>query len=382
MLWYTINVFAQTQNDTTSFNEPTDCEYIAGKSTYFVMKYFVAHDYDSVDLVLRDWESACGKSEPIIRMRVLMAISQNKFDESVYDSTIIYSLLNYMDRMDTAEIGNERHYENNKAYFGYIPVRGEYDYFTQSIADTLLLRTFYNPAELLFTEIYSNVLPNPIYEIQLDSIYKNTLVKSYYSQEVDIIRREPDFNLCFSAGLWMPQENASLLGNHPIIGGQAGFRKDKMTYNLSLAFRVLKSRNQYVILVDGVKDSTNYFLGGYIGIDIDRSLISCKKHQIDLLAGIGYDSFEALYQNTDDDNPDNDTRFAIGSVNMNFGLGYRYYYKARKYIGLQAKYNVVNYSNNGGTNLAGNCLTVSIIMGGLTNPGKYSRLDDLKYIGK
>ena len=60
-------------------------------------------------------------------------------------------------------------------------------------------------------------------------------------------------------------------------------------------------------------------------------------------------------------------------------MGYRYFYNKRSYIGLQAKYNIVNYTNKGGTNLMGDCLTITISVGGLANAAKENCLYELRY---
>ena len=179
------------------------------------------------------------------------------------------------------------------------------------------------------------------------------------------------------AGTWIPTGNASLLGVHPMIGIQGGIKVKKISYNLTLAFKFLNSPNKYAILYDGVIDSTNYFLGGYIGADIEREIYKGKKNEFSLLAGFGYDGFESV--KTANANEDSKAGHSINSLNTNFGLGYRYFYKKNSYIGLQAKYNIVNYNNRGGTNLMGDCFTITISIGGLTNVAKGNCLYELRY---
>ena len=152
---------------------------------------------------------------------------------------------------------------------------------------------------------------------------------------------------------------------------------NKTTYNLTLAFKFINSPNNYVILKDGVNDTTNHFFGGYIGADIEREIYKGKKNEFNLLAGLGYDGFESIKPaNT---NNDSYSGHSISSLNTNFGIGYRYFYNKRSYIGLQAKYNIVNYNNKGGTNLMGDCLTITISVGGLVNAAKENCLYELRY---
>ena len=370
--------FSQSEPDTLATDGFPDCEVVAYNSTNLIMYFYAIQDYDSVEIVLNNWQSICGISEPILRTRILFAILEDRFSESLYDSTIVDYVLNYMRRMDTTTTADM--YYNYQYYFGLVPIREEFDYFTQCIGDTLLQRIFYHPMELLFSEFYANVLIDPIKEIQLDTIYNNTEFRSYYYQRVDKWLQKTDLNLNLFTGIWIPYGNASLLGNHPLLGFQVGAHKQKMTYNMTLAFRLFKSKNEYTILRDGNIEETDRFIGGYVGLDIEREIFKFRKNEFEILAGVGYDGFQSVLVNTEDDDPDNDTGHSINSVNTNFGLGYRHYGKNRSYIGLQGKYNFVNYVNTGGTNLSGDNITISLIYGGFSNSKKDYELNELRYI--
>ena len=370
--------FSQSEPDTLATDGFPDCEVVASNSTNLIMYFYAIQDYDSVEIVLNNWQSICGISEPILRTRILFAILEDRFSESLYDSTIVDYVLNYMRRMDTTTTADM--YYNYQYYFGLVPIREEFDYFTQCIGDTLLQRIFYHPMELLFSEFYANVLIDPVKEIQLDTIYNNTEFRSYYYQRVDKWLQKTDLNLNLFTGIWIPYGNASLLGNHPLLGFQVGAHKQKMTYNMTLAFRLFKSKNEYTILRDGNIEETDRFIGGYIGFDIEREIFKFRKNEFDILAGIGYDGFQSILVNTEDDDPDNDIGHSINSVNTNFGLGYRHFGKNRSYIGLQGKYNFVNYVNTGGTNLSGDNITISLIYGGFSNSKKDYELNELRYI--
>jgi len=329
--------FSQNKADTLIPGEISECESIAYNASNLIRYFYSVQDLDSVEIVLNGWESACGNCEPIVRTRILLAIYRNHFSEALYDSTIIDYVLDYINRMEISATDDT--YTDYPDYFGYIPIRGDYDFFTQSIADTLLKRIFYNPAELYFSELYSNVLAKPMEEISHDSIYQNTAIKLYYDHRINKYRYKPDYHMSMMSGIWIPFDNASLLGIHPLIGFQAGFRSKKMTYNLTLAFRFVESKNEYEILLDGNSVKTNTFFGGYIAADIERDILKLGKNEFDLLGGVGYDGFDAVNVNTEDDDPDNDVSHSINSVNINFGLGYRHYMRDKRYIGLQGKYN-------------------------------------------
>jgi len=374
----TISAFTQEDPDSLFLVETFSCEDVAFDAANLIMYFDAIQDYDSASFILDNWQDVCGQSEPILRARILFAIHNNTFSEEMYDSTIIDHVLNYMMRMDT--LSPSWLYNDYQDYFGNIPFRGEYDFFTQSIADELLQEVFYDPAELLFSEFYANVLTDPIKAIQKDTVYANTLLRGYYYQRVDKYRYKPDYHYSFFTGMWIPFDNAALLGNHFNFGFQFGLRSKKMIYSLSIDAKVGKSKNEYTFMKDGYSETTSTFLGIYFGVDIERELIAFGKNKISMLAGLGYDGFDAVKVNTEDDNPDNDKSHMISSLNTNFGLGYRHFFTKGEYIGLQGKYNIVNFSNPGGTNFSGNTLTISLIVGGFFNEKKSNALNQLRYI--
>jgi len=367
-----------TEPDTLKIEVTNDCETIAYNSANLIMYFYAIHDFDSLGIILNDWESKCGPSEPIVRTRILFSILADTFSEQIYDSTMLDYILNYMLRIDTTT--NPDLYYNYADYFGFVPIRDEYDLFTQSIADELLNYDFYHPMELLFSEFYANLLTDPLKELQLTVDYQATDIRKYYYREVDKYRRKPYFSVAGYTGIWIPGGNAALLGNHPVLGLQGGIWKDKMKYNASFAFRFLKSKNEYSYTKDGIQDSTDYFLGGYIGIDLERVLLRIKRNELTVLAGVGFDGFETISTNTEDDSPDNDKGHSVNSINTNFGIGYRYYLKNNLYVALQGKYNIVNYNNQGGTNMSGDCITISLLVGGFGNAQKEIGLRELRYI--
>ena len=374
-LFPAISAWSQANSDTIKPDERSGCEWIANNSSRLIMKYYNVRDLDSALLVLNDWQTACGISEPIVRTRILLAISDNAFNENIYDSTIVDDVLNYMQRIETTT--PDYLYKNYKSYFGFVPIRSEYDYFTQSLADTMLSKGFDTPLELLLCQFYANIVTNPFAVILNNALYNDTDIKKYYTIRTSKCLTGYGLNMNLFAGTWIPTGNASLLGVHPLIGIQGGIKVNKTTYNLSLAFKFLNSPNKYAILYDGAIDSTNYFLGGYIGADIEREIYKGKKNEFNLLAGLGYDGFESV--KTANTNEDSKAGHSINSLNTNFGIGYRYFYKKDSYIGIQAKYNIVNYTNRGGTNLMGDCFTITISIGGLTNVAKVNCLYELRY---
>lgn len=368
--------FSQVNLDHLMIKRAPNCEDIAYNSTYLIINYVEKQDIDSAKLVLNYWQSNCGNNEAIIRTKILFAIKEKSFNETIYDSTIIGYILDYMDRMESSKT-EQRHYYNY--YYGLIPIKGDYDNFTQKLANELIPLQKENSVEQLYCKFYANILKNPITEFQNNSNYNNTNVKKYYNNAVNKYKDKPDMHYCVFTGVWIPTGNAKLLGNHPLLGLQGGIRCKKTTYNLTMYFKFIDSQKDYQIKRNGKLDTTSYFFGGFVGGDVEREIFKFKRSQFDLLGGIAWDGFDAVKTNVNDDNPNNDEAVTINSFNINFGVGYKYYFLNKKYIAIQGRYNFVNYINKGGTNMSGNSLTLSLLVGGFINNNKDWHLNALRY---
>ncbi len=67
----------------------------------------------------------------------------------------------------------------------------------------------------------------------------------------------------------------------------------------------------------------------------------------------------------------------VSSYNFNMGLGYRIYLNNSLYLGLKARYNIVDYRLSNVVDFTGNAFTFQLIIGGLSSP--YS--SDLRRMG-
>ena len=372
-----ITLNAQEDLDKLMSKRAPDCRDIAYNSTELIIDYYQKGEIDSVNIILKYWKDKCGESEPIIRTKILLSIENDKFTESMYDAKIVNYILSYEYRINTESPKDM--YSHYSYYFGFVPINGKYDKFTQELAEKIKSGQSENSLELYYCKLYSNELKEPIKELRENPAYDTSEVKSYYNNEVEKYIHKPDFLISALTGIWIPTGNLALLGNHPMIGFQMGMRKSKMTYNITMEIKFLKSENDYFVLSEGHTDTTNYFFGGYIGLDIEREIYKYKKSQIDFLGGVAFDGFDALKSNTYDNNPDNNESHSINSLNLNLGVGYKYFIKRDWYVAIQGKYNFVNYKNNGGTDFSGNSITITILTGGFMDSIKTYNLNALKY---
>jgi hypothetical protein len=369
--------FAQVDIESRMTEKAPNCEDIAFNCTQLIEKYYNASRMDSVEAILNYWEDKCGLSEPVIRIKILLSIRDHEFTESIYDTTIVDYIIRFSDRVGI--IHPMETYNYYKIYFSYVQIDGSFDKMTGRIAAELLGAQSEDSLEFLFCKLYSGEPDFFFSEIQSKDKYKGTKLKEYYFDLVDRSINLPESHFAFYSGIWLPFDNANTLGVHPVIGLEGGCRFRKFNFNLSLYLKFVKTANEYTVMVKDSVYVTDYFLGGYVGLNIDREIFKYKKNEFDFLLGIGYDGFSALDYSTSDSNPDNDEDKSINSLNINTGLGYRYNFKSKTYVGLRCNYNFVNYINSGGTDLSGNTMTIVLVAGGFGNQKKSSNLEALHY---
>jgi hypothetical protein len=202
-----------------------------------------------------------------------------------------------------------------------------------------------------------------------------TNLQDVYSEQVLRTKKMIEGNLGFMAGMVIPTGNLNdIVGVKSAFGFQFGLKRNKLQYDISMVIRGGTAKKEYLVQYQGTQTMTNHFSGAYIGLDLAYELNKSKRHEFDFLSGIAYDGFDAVAGD-----PNNDVKAkTINSFNLNFGLGYRYGGKKSNYMGIQTKYNLVNYKNMGGTNLSGNYFSLLLTYNMFGNIQKHNMMERLK----
>ena len=354
---------------------------------------------DTVTAMVNYCDDRFGPGYITVPLGILLNIKSGTFKEELkkddevpgnegdyYERYIIAFLVNYHNvHYGTATLG--RYEDSRKEYDTYFA-------FLAEVAGSLLNKPGLSPVE----QFLVRYLHQPS-ELMMDELerpaYNNTRLQKAWRAYEYKSRHFSGTSLGLIGGVWMPQGNLSTLGAHPYLGFILGGKMDKLTIDVNINFRFLTTPNYYFVQVDGVQYASNYFFGGYIGLDGAYELFRNKKHELDVVAGIAYEGFDAFRDNGNSNNNNNNNngpQKSINTLNLNVGAGYRYYlkhkYKGYKnqwgtlnmqarqsenlsYVGLQAKYNFENYNNSGGTDLTGNSFTLSLIYGGFGRHAYY-----------
>jgi len=344
------------------------CEDIAANASTYFIKAWEQQDAEQIEKLLVYWEKKCSLREPVFRAKLLYAIANHKFADTMLVNGSMNLFSGFEERSKAGKQLKYFMYDDYKSYFGFVPIGQEFDQFTQKIADSLLKRLDPNTAAYSIARFYSgstDSLHAKLYK-QVDSGVGLALD---YEEKVKQFKAEPAFHYALFGGLWVPTGDIKPLGNHPELGLLFGGKHHRLNFDLSLGFKFIRSANPYYFTRkwDAGKplDSTDYFSGFNLGLAFAYDLIQKEKYEWQLLAGIAYDGF--MVEPSSNNNRNNYRQLEASSYNFNFGLAYRYYVTKTSYVGLTVKYNIVDYRLSNVVNFTGNPLSIHLVYGGVAN---------------
>jgi hypothetical protein len=352
------------------------CQDIRYNAQFLIPEFYSKGSKDTLNAIIDYWEKHCGLSEEIIRCRILFAIDKGEFNENIYDSNILNFLISYKNS-SSALINNygKMYIHYNWRYYNNQP--DTLKSFTKHLAKELLERNEIKPIEKFYLRFYSEDFDGTFAMLQTDD-FKGTLIQELYFNKIKKHKRQIIGHGDFLLGVWIPQDNLEIVGTHPFFGFRGGLKYKRLIADATLGFKFGKSPNIYQVYENDSLWDTDHFFGGYVGLDLGLEMFRIKNSSFDLIGGIAFDGFDVL--KVDDSNSNKDISKSINSLNLNIGLGYKYNINQWNYIGVDFKYNFVDYKNKMGTDLSGNSLTINLIYGFYSNRYNVNRLKGLDYI--
>ncbi|MCB2230025.1 hypothetical protein KQH82_04860 [bacterium] len=372
-----VSVSAQSQTDLKALlspPRPDSCRDYIRNAHQLIPPWYDQGKLDSVRLVIEFVEQECETSS-FDRLKTLLAIESGEFETDLCDSALIDHVLHgYYHRSGrspdwlTLLIWGER-----------IPLSDTtaYSRLVDSLTARLIRETDSTSAAYVvlmdFTGDYDYIRKR-----LHRGAYPGTCLQEAYNREIAYWlerRYRGRIHLAALTGIWMPQHAASVLGNKAELGFKIGWRGERLGTEGTVIFRFLDAKREYVVRQDGKEDRGRSFFGGYVGADLAYEAIRSETYALALIGGIGLDGFGHGSSKDDDDNTS-----GVNSLNLNIGAEYRLACNRTRtrYVGVQGRYNVVNYATGGRTDLSGNAVSLELIYGGLGNTAS-SRLDRLKY---
>jgi hypothetical protein len=379
-LFVHLGLYAQVQKPVVKPIVVNTCETVSNEAIQLIPYYLEVNNLDSAAYYAREWKDKCGRNKFNERINLLLSIKDDSFTQFMVDySAYVFLLDDLADHRLNQLIDTV--YQNPTNFFNQ----------------------YYNPADLILAfdkaskdfakktlqEFINNGISTCDLRYQMLTLYAGDLgafEKSIKSSEcsdgrlpqlinelITKIEKKKLVHVALSSGIWIPTENVSILGVHPTIGFLFGVGSKKYTFDLNAEFRFVNSKNNYTTLYQGNLITTDYFFGGFAGLDATRTMLTKGKSNLHVVGGVGIDGIDVVESDTDNDIDGK----SILSFNANAGLGYRYINTKGSYSGIDVRYNFVQYDNNPGTSFSGNTISVRLTFGLIANDKKRRQLNEV-----
>ncbi len=259
-----------------------------------------------------------------------------------------------------------------------VPV-SDYDSFIRQLASQLQRAVDTTSVAHAIATYYSNGRDSLLTRLAARS-YPGSCLQDRYDAVIDsLVKKRGNFatNLSVNAGAWIPNGNLDRLGPKIEIGAQAGLRSRRFGADLTFLIRFLNAKQSYFVRHEDSLYETDNFVGLYLGVDPVLRVYSAKKTALEIFGGIGWDGIMAL---TADDIDENAADY-LNSFNANLGFTMRWFYGVRhtRYFGIQTRYNVVDFTTHGGTDLSGNSISINLLWGCMAHGWTDDVLESMHY---
>jgi hypothetical protein len=333
-------------------------------------------DFTLLKNFIDNWNLSPAPSvELIFAIRSLIEIQTNTFSSHRLPSNFLSLLDDYTQEIERS--GKSPEYF--KYYISMPYARYSYDAtndaedllrFIRSWAKNIIATKTLDSSESFICRVIEGNIQKPISYFKINrSNYKDLSdfqdTMNIFRERCFIRRRNATkFTANFLSGVWLPQGNLKILGVHPSLGMQIGWRSQKNEYDFTWCVRFLSpTPSSYKVFRSDSLYNSNYYDGGYAGFDYTHFIIHKPHYDVGLIAAVAYDYFDAFNGIAANSDIGNVIPINIGSFDLNGGMQLKYFIGRGPFIGIQAKYHLINYANTGGTDLNGNAFTIDLSFG-------------------
>ena len=315
--------------------------------------------------------------EIIFCLETLLAIQQNKYNPTPTPCNLFYYLTDYAKEVKLVKI-------ESRAFKYYVSIEPNVSYdatsdafnilsFTQQWALNLCLqRPWLTSQEAFLCKVFSGEITDPIsyYTQHKTSLSAFDSLQTSINENKKLLYQKSRNSYAFTSSIqlgdWLPQGNLkTVIGNHPSVGLELGYRNKLNEYSTTYAYRFLSSSVlPYTFVRQDSIFKSNYYVGFNFCLEYTRYLVHENYFDLGLTTGVGIDYFNQFDQNK----YSGDSTIKMSPVNLNSfdfcnGIRLKYFFHNGTCIGLVAKYHLMNYCNNGGTDLGGNAYTIDLFFG-------------------
>lgn len=348
-----LQLHAQSVEERLTAKKPT-CREVLANAASVLPELYAQKAFDSLEKAIDIIHNACLDVREVFYLRTLYSIERPSILlASNMDSDFMDKLNTYAARVAVLKNRNPQFYDADE----YKLIS-----FIKQWATDLLTEKNLSAEVRYLCNVFAGNINNPEKELRANKdeypeLY--ALLQQGYINE----RNSGGITSAFIVGTWMPTKDLKVLGNHPSVGISFGGRTVRDELDFALQFRFVNSKNSYDVLRQNTLYSRDAYFGGYIGVDYIRYIIHKTGYELGWLAGAGYDGFDITSFSDGNYNTDYLKPLSINSFNFNTGLRFNYFFNARGFIGLQSRYNFINYGNKGGTSLRGDAISIDLLFG-------------------
>ncbi len=275
-----------TQLELLTDRTPADVSYLAMRA----IPQLVYHDQpDSLLAWLEAWEKASGPLEPIQRVRILGAIWDDQFSESLYDGRIIAQLLSLDAPEALPKPADDLLADGPSA----AAVGRDFEDFCRTFADQLLPHVSPNSPAEFFCLMYSGRQTQAWTLLASDAL-KETDLREYRDRTLKQAEYEFPAYLVVSGGYWSPFGKYSFAGNHPLAGLEYGVRSGSWYLQVTGEIRLGRANRPYLAREKDTAGISDRFSATLLGLELGRNLITRGPWQVGIGGGIGLDSVKPL----------------------------------------------------------------------------------------
>ncbi len=306
------------------------------------------------------WEDRCGRTEPIARTRILAAIWDGAFDESLYDEGIGGYLDDWEGRDPSLMTSGHR----------------DFDAFTTGFADQLLPHQEAGSLPEYFCLLYSDRLGEADAALSAEAMDDTWLAWYLEHPEggdggevipaagdeaaaVSISASGPTLFM-LTTGTWQPLGDVRLAGSHVLVGGLVEQRLGAWFLRVPIEVRLGRTDRPYQVDQDGVRARSDRFDAIYLGVEVGRGLARAGSWSLEGFAGLGYDGVRPFLKQD----------IYLATLNVNLGLGLRRQAPGSPWVlGLDARREWLGTRNEGPDSLGGGAWSLRLGTGLRFGPG-------------
>ena len=202
-----IKIFAITLLSLLSYSIGfSQCWDFRDKSVERIKQYYAQSQFDSINLVINDWNFNCEMNEELFRLSILNAIELGREIEPILNNNTIGYLLAY----ETKQTESLLPYYHALTYAG-LSNDGKLKEVTKRWSMDLISKESLNPLEKVFLRVYSSDDANPAWDEVTAGSFPHPNVQESFNKIIDSSNNLEDHLSPFGGNFFHPESTSQAL---------------------------------------------------------------------------------------------------------------------------------------------------------------------------